>query len=124
MPIHKVALLTGESDYKIWNMLDKYIDQAREGEDYSDIDTIGIDETSKSKNHDYISLFVDLKKRRTLFIAEGKGSQTVKEFSEDFEIHKGKVNHIKDISCDMSPAFIKGVSVHFPNVQITFDKFH
>jgi hypothetical protein len=24
----------------------------------------------------------------------------------------------------MSPAFIKGVSEHFPNAQVTFDKFH
>jgi transposase len=124
MPIHKVALLTKVSDYKIWNMLDKYIDLARENEDYSEVDTIGMDETSKSKNHDYISLFVDLKKRRTIFIAEGKGSQTVKEFSEDFEKHKGEVTNIKDISCDMSPAFIKGVNERFPNAQITFDKFH
>lgn len=124
MPIHKVGSITKVSDYKIWNMLEKYIDQARESEDYSDIDTIGIDETSKSKNHDYISLFVDLKKRRTIFIAEGKGSQTVKEFSEDFKSHKGNVSTIKDVSCDMSPAFIKGVNERFPNAQITYDKFH
>ena len=124
MPIHKVALLTGESDYKIWNMLDKYIDKARENEDFSDVDAIGIDETSKSKNHDYISLFVDLKKRRTIFVAEGKGSQTVKEFSEDFQAHNGETEQIKDVSCDMSPAFIKGVNEQFPDAQITFDKFH
>ena len=124
MPIHKVALLIGESDYKIWNMLEKYIAQSRETEDYSDIDMVGIDETSKSKNHDYISLFVDLDKRRTIFIGEGKGSQTVEAFSEDLQAHKGDVNHVKDISCDMSPAFIKGISEQFPNAKITFDKFH
>ena len=124
MPIHQVALLVGESDYKIWNMLGKYIDKARENEDFSDVDTIGIDETSKSKNHDYISLFVDLKKPRTIFIAEGKGSQTVEEFSVDFQAHNGKIEQIKDVSCDMSPAFIKGVNEQFPNAQITYDRFH
>lgn len=124
MPIHKVASLIKESDYKIWSMLEKYIDKARESEDYSEIDTIGVDETSKSKNHDYISLFVDLKTRRTIFIAEGKSSKTLKDFSEDFKAHKGDVRQIKDVSCDMSPAFIKGVKENLPNAEITFDKFH
>ena len=124
MPIHKVSLMTKVSDYKIWNILEKYIDLAREQEDYSDVDTIGMDETSKRSNHDYISLFVDIKKRRTIFIAEGKSSEAVKEFSEDFEKHKGETSKVKEISCDMSPAFIKGAKECFPKAELTYDKFH
>jgi transposase len=33
---------------------------------------------------------------------------TVKRFSEDFKEHNGDINNIKNVSCDMSPAFIKG----------------
>ena len=32
--------------------------------------------------------------------------------------------NIRDVSCDMSPAFIKGVNETLPEAQITFDKFH
>jgi len=31
---------------------------------------------------------------------------------------------IQSISCDMSPAFINGISSEFPDAKITFDKFH
>ena len=31
---------------------------------------------------------------------------------------------IQSVSCDMSPAFINGISSEFPNAKITFDKFH
>lgn len=31
---------------------------------------------------------------------------------------------IRSISCDMSSAFINGISSEFPDVKITFDKFH
>ena len=105
-------------------MLEKYIGQTREHEDFKEVVSIGLDETSRAKGHEYITLFVDLEERRTIFITEGKDNTAAKRFTEDFEVHKGKVDNIKNVSCDMSPAFIKGVKEYLPKAQITFDKFH
>ncbi|MCP4111972.1 MAG: ISL3 family transposase [Desulfobacteraceae bacterium] len=124
MPVNQVGKLINESDDKIWRMLDKYINTAREFEDFSDLVSIGVDETSKKKYHDYITLFVDLEKRKTIYITEGKSNKTVKEFVKDLKQHNGNTENIKDVSCDMSPAFIKGVRENLPNAEITFDKFH
>jgi transposase len=124
MPVSRVADITKTSDDKLWSMLEKYIDQTREYEDFKDIVSIGLDETSRAKGHEYITLFVDLQQRRTIFITEGKDNTTVERFAEDFEAHNGKVNNVKNVSCDMSPAFIKGVKKYLPKAQITFDKFH
>lgn len=124
MPVKTVSKLIDESDGKLWRILEKYIDCTLEQEDHSDITQIGIDETSRAKNHEYITLFVDLIKKRTVFISEGKDSTTVKEFSKNLALHNGDNEQITDISCDMSPAFIKGVRETFPNADITFDKFH
>jgi transposase len=124
MPVKSVAKMINETDKKIWRILEKYIDSILEQEDYSDIDQIGIDETSRAKNHEYITLFVDLIKKRTIYIADGKSSKTVTEFNENLELHGGSKEQISDVSCDMSPAFIKGVKETFPNAEITFDKFH
>jgi transposase len=124
MPVSKVAAIAKTSDDKLWNMLDRYINKTREHEDFENIDAIGMDETSRAKGHEYITLFVDLKEKRTIFITEGKDNTTVKHFSKDFKEHNGDVNHIKNVSCDMSPAFIKGVQENLPKAEITFDKFH
>lgn len=124
MPVNKVATITNTSDDKLWSMLEKYIDQTREYEDFKEITSIGLDETSRAKGHEYITLFVDLMERRTIFITEGKDNTTVQRFAEDFETHNGKVDTIDNVSCDMSPAFIKGVKEYLPKAQITFDKFH
>ena len=124
MPIEKVAKIVKTSDDKLWSMLDKYINTTREHEDFKDIEAIGLDETSRAKGHEYITLFVDLKKRRTIFITEGKDNTTVKRFSDDFIEHNGDIKKIKNVSCDMSPAFIKGIKENLPEAQITFDKFH
>ena len=59
-----------------------------------------------------------------MFVTRGKSSKTVSDFIEDLKNHKGDPSQIKDVSCDMSPAFIKGMKENLPNAQITFDKFH
>jgi len=85
---------------------------------------VGIDETSIAKGHEYISLFVDLHKRKTMFISQGKDNKTIANFSDDLLDHNAVATQIKEVSCDMSPAFIKGVTEQLPNAKITFDKFH
>lgn len=124
MPVKNVADLIHENDDKIWRILDKYVEKSRELVDLSELKSVGIDETSKKKGHDYITLFVDMKKKKTVFITEGKSSETVADFVEDLKNHEGDAANIKDVSCDMSPAFIKGVKENLPNAEITFDKFH
>jgi transposase len=124
MPVNKVSQIISVDDNKLWRMMHYYTEAARQKEDYSGVKQLGVDETSKAKGHDYVSLFVDLKKRRTIFVAEGKGSETVAAFTEDFKAHHGNPHDITDVSIDMSPAFIKGVEDNLPNAEVTFDKYH
>lgn len=124
MPVHSVCQIIKESDNKIWRMLEKYIDKALESEDYSHITAVGMDETSRAKGHKYITLFVDMLKGKTVHVAEGKDHKTVGEFVEILENHNGDRHQVSDVSCDMSPAYIKGVGEFLPNATITFDKFH
>lgn len=119
-----MSQLTGVSDHKIWRVQEVYINAAKFDEDFSKINTIGMDETSVAKGHDYITLFVDLNERKTCYITDGKGHQTVSDFVEVLEDKNGDRKQIEHVSCDMSPAFIKGVNEYLPEAEITFDKFH
>lgn len=125
LPVHKIARMMKTYDSKIWKILHFYADEARKAEDFSDVKEIGMDETSARKGHNYVSIFVDMEKRKTLYVAEGKGSETVKEFAVDLKKHcKNGASSIEKVSCDMSSSFIKGVKENFPDAEIVFDKFH
>jgi transposase len=124
MPVHQVGKILKVSDYKLWRVLEAYVTKALFAADNSHVTAIGLDETSMKRGHYYISLFVDLLQKKTIFIEEGKDHRTVTSFAGYLETTKGKRENIKDVSCDMSPAFIKGVKEEFPKAQITFDKFH
>ena len=67
---------------------------------------------------------MDLYKKTVVHISDGKSGKTVRDFVATLEQQNGNKEQVKAISCDMSPAFIKGVRKELPNAKITFDKFH
>jgi transposase len=124
MPVHCVCRIIGEEDRKIWKLLEEYVSSALASQDCSATTSVGMDETSRTKGHNYVSLFVDMDERRTVHVAEGKDHKTVEDFVLSLEARNGDRNRIRQASCDMSPAFIKGVNEFLPQADITFDRFH
>jgi transposase len=124
MPVKCVSRLIKVNDDRLWRMIDKYIERAHAEQDLSELVSVGMDETSRAKYHQYVTLFVDLNENRTVYVAEGKGHETVADFATVLTQHGGDPLNITDVSCDISPAFIKGVRESLPEAQITFDKFH
>jgi len=105
-------------------MLNKYVQEAFAQRDLDDIEVLGLDETSFRRRHDYITIFMDMFKKQTVFVSEGRNSDTISEFREVLELKNGNPEQIKEISMDMSKSFIKGAEYNFPEASITFDRFH
>jgi len=124
MPVNQVSKLIKISDDRLWRVLKKYVEKTLQLTKLNEVEKIGIDETSLKKGHNYITLFVDLETKRTIYVSEGKNASTIDEFKQVLEIREGSADNIKEVSCDMSPAFIKGVKTNFPKAEITFDRFH
>jgi transposase len=118
--------LIGEHDTRLWRVLQHYVDKARGEADFSQVKALGVDETSRSKGHNYVSVFMDLDRdnRRVRFATEGKDAATVKAFREDLEAHGGRAGQIEEACLDMSAAFIRGLTDEFPDAALTFDNFH
>ena len=124
MPFAAVARIVGESAHRVMAVCERYVEIALGLADFSDVKALAIDETSRSRGHDYITLAADALARRVLFVTEGRDAKTIKELAEYLKSHGCPAEQIESVSIDMSPAFIKGVSQELPNARITFDKFH
>ena len=124
MPISQIGELVGEHDTRIWRIVRFHVARAHAKKDYSLVTRIGCDETSSRKGHNYVTVFADMSKGEVMFVTQGKDSGTVKAFAEELPKHQARAEQIKEITIDMSPAFISGVSENLPEASITFDKFH
>jgi len=124
MPVAAVAKLVGEHDTRLWRVIHHYVDEARERLDFSEVTRVGVDETASRRGHNYVSLFFDMDGKRLMLGTEGRDGETVRRFCDDFSAHKGDPERIRQVCCDMSPAFIAGVEGNLPEASITFDRFH
>ena len=124
MPFAAVARIAGESAYRVLAVCKRYVELALAQADFSDVKALAIDETSRARGHDYITLAADALERRVLFVTEGRDAKTIGELATELDVHGCPPEQIDCVSIDMSPAFIKGCTEQLPNARITFDKFH
>jgi len=124
MPFAAVSRIVGESAHRVMQVCQRYVEQALAQADFSAVKALAIDETSRARGHDYITLAADAIERRVLFVTDGREAKTIKALAADLQAHGCPPKQIDSVSIDMSPAFIKGVSQELPNARITFDKFH
>jgi len=124
MPIAAVARTVGISEYRAWSICRRYVALALDAADFSQVKALAIDETSRARGHDYITLAADATARRVLSVTAGRDAKAVKTIADELASHGCPPEQIASVSIDMSPAFIKGCTQELPNARITFDKFH
>jgi len=124
MPVASLAALVGEHDTRVWRVVHHYVDLAVEAQDLQGLERVGLDETSSRRGHEYVTIFADLDQRRGVFAVEGKDAETVEAFALFLSTHGGDAAQVKEVSQDMSEAFLKGTLAHLPGAKITFDRYH
>lgn len=124
MTFTAIAELLNISVHRVMAICRKYVDVAVAQADYSEVHAVAVDETSRARGHDYVTLVADSERRAVIFVTEGKDADAIKSFATDLAAHNGDPGDIESVSIDMSPAFIKGTTESLPNARITFDKFH
>jgi transposase len=124
LPVRQAAALLRCSDKQLWRRIEHYVSAARALQDMSQVQIVGIDETSLRKGQNYITLVHDLDLKRLLYACEGRDHQSVVDFADDLKAHGGEPEQIKHVCQDMSAAYAKGVAQALPQAQISFDRFH
>lgn len=124
MPFRAVARLVNVSVHRVMAICERYVDQALAQTDFSGVTRLAIDETSRAKGHDYVTLAADMDRRAVVFVTEGRDAAAIHRLAENLKEHNADPLAIESVSIDMSPAFKKGCGEALPNARITFDKFH
>ena len=124
MPVAGIAKVVREHDTRIWAMLNRIVAKAHAEADFSGVTDVGVDETARRRGHNYLTSFVDLEGERVMVCALGRDAGTVAEFARELAAHGGDPEGVAVVTCDLSPAFAKGVAEHLPNARRVADRFH
>ncbi len=126
MPVAALARTVGEHDTRLWRVLQWHTLDARERVEMKEVRDLVVDETSRARGHDYVTLFVEpgVEKSRVLFVADGRRHDVFAHFVADLKAHAGDPERIRNVCMDMSEPFQKGATEQLPAAEVTFDHFH
>ncbi|AJY52965.1 transposase IS204/IS1001/IS1096/IS1165 family protein (plasmid) [Halomonas sp. KO116] len=94
--------------------------------DLSRVATVGVYETASRRGHRYVPVFLDMqcKQAPVIFAVPGCGKDAIQAFSAFLTTHGGNTDNVVEVVCDMSPAFLSGITKHLPKAEVTVDWFH
>jgi len=124
MPVNKVGKVVKEYPNRIWTVFNYWLGISYNEADHSGITSLGIDETSSRKGHDYLTVAMDMDSSRVVHVTEGKGASTIDQIADYLETKGSKREEITQVCIDLSPSFVSGVRANFKNAKITFDRYH
>jgi len=124
MPVNKAAGILHVYSHRLWTIFNHWIGRAFSKNDLSTIEHMGIDETSSRKGHNYVTITVDLKKKRTIFVASGRDETSIKSLSNYLKNKGVCPEQVTRAAIDMSIPYISGLRKYFPDTAIVFDRFH
>jgi transposase len=124
MPVSKAAEAMGVGRWVLEGILEYHVSKALDRMDLSGVRRIMIDETSSKRGHRYITVITNADNGNIIFMAEGRGADVLKQFSERLVSRNGDPHGIKWVSSDLSISFMSGLEEYFPHANIVYDRFH
>jgi transposase len=73
------------------------------------VEIIGIDETSFQRRHEYVTVVTDLHRSRVLYVADGRGQESINGFFETQS--REQLSALKGIALDMWDAYVQSRSI-------------
>jgi len=122
MTVSDVAKHVG-IDWKTVKNIDKIHLEAKYTQpDLSDLEILAVDEIAIRKGHNYLTVVLDYRSGRIVYIGKDRRAKTLKRFFNQMTVKQRK--SIKAIAMDMWDPFINAVKKKIPQAQIVFDLFH
>jgi len=119
-----VGAKLGISGKRVFNVLNRRVSNALATQPLDDVEALSIDETSSRKGHNYLTVLCDRINKKVVGISEGKDMKAVEKSLVDMEVRGANKEKVKEITMDMSRAYISSAMKYLPQADIVFDRFH
>jgi transposase len=110
-------------DWKTVKNIDKYYLERDYGQpDLNGLNLLAVDEISIRKGHRYLTVVLDYRSGRVVFVGKDRRAKTLERFFD--QLNDKQLDDIKAVVMDMWDPFIKAVKNKVPHAKIVFDLFH
>ena len=128
MSVAEAARVVSEYPQRLWLILNKQVEKARAAQNLEGVKTVSVDEVSRAKGHEYLTIISQPKTENTparvLAVAQGREAAAVAQAQSALTKRGLNPKGVEQVCQDMSAAYLKGTKETYPNAEIIFDCFH
>lgn len=106
----------------VHGIMQRAVERGLSTRELDEIQTLGIDEKSFGRGHDYVSVLTDSEHSRVLEVVPGRTEEAANELWNCLSDEQKQ--QIKAVSIDMWQAYENSVLTNAPAAEIVYDKFH
>jgi transposase len=117
-----VCKLVGINWRTVGAIIERVVSARLDPKRFDDLTVIGVDEVSFRRHHNYVTVVVDHKRKRVVWVGEGKGADTLLRFFN--ELGPERTAKLTHVTMDLSAAYIAAVNERAPQAEKVFDRFH
>ena len=124
MPRAKASQALRCDEKSLASLVHYWVNEAVDSRSLEDIKQLAIDETSRLRGHDYVTIIIDAAQKRVIDVEQGRDKGTIATFADKLELHGGDRNAINAVTSDMSKSYLPAIAENFSNAISVIDKFH
>ena len=124
VPRRKASQLLRCNEKSLASILAYWVNRAAGKQDLSAVSKLALDETSKRRGHQYVTIAIDALERRVIDVEDGRTKEAVGAVKARLERQGGNADNITAVTSDMSTSFLPAVKEYFPLAEQVIDKFH
>jgi len=117
-----VAALLGIAWRTVGAIVDRVVARRLSAHRLDGLVCIGIDEFSYRKRHHYLTVIVDHRARRVVWVGEGHSAETLARFFD--ELGPARTAKLACITLDIAAGYLKSIRQRAPQADVIFDRFH
>jgi transposase len=117
-----VVELMGIAWRTVGSIVERVVERLSPDDRLSGLRTIGIDELSYRRHHEYVTIVTDHDTGKIVWAHEGKNAETLDKFFA--QLGPERCAQLRAITIDMAQPYIKSVKAHAPHAILVFDRFH
>jgi transposase len=88
------------------------------------VESLGIDETSVKKGHNYVTVLTDLERKKVVAVSPGKDGEAVGKSLAIMKKRGAQPKDVNRVAMDLSPAYTAAVLDLLPQAAIIYDRFY
>lgn len=108
----------------IFRIISRHTSIALATQNLEDVKELSVDETSKKKGHNYLTIMCDRQAKKVVGIGVGKDKEAYYNALIGMEIRGADKTKVRTITMDMSRSYIAATEELLPDADIVFDRFH